>query len=99
MPQDARSPAAAVDCQLHLNRPSARLRSEYKIRKLAEILGANVDQVSSLVKMRPGLLVVPNNDMSYVEQRVSMLALKHGLSQSQVSAMVLQNPQLLFQRA
>ncbi|GIL71765.1 hypothetical protein Vretimale_805 [Volvox reticuliferus] len=72
---------------------------EYKIRKLAEILGTNVEQVSSLVKLRPGLLVVPNGDMSYYEQRVSMLAFKHGLSPPQVSAMILENPQLLFQRA
>ncbi|GLI63937.1 hypothetical protein VaNZ11_007078 [Volvox africanus] len=72
---------------------------EYKIRKLAEILGTNVEQVSLLVKLRPGLLVVPNGDMSYYEQRVSMLAFKHGLSPRQVSAMILENPQLLFQRA
>ncbi|GLC41168.1 hypothetical protein PLESTB_001530800 [Pleodorina starrii] len=69
---------------------------EYKIRKLAELLQTNVEQVEQVVKLRPGLLVVPNGDVaSFYEQRVSMLTFKHGISPRQI----LENPQLLFQRA
>ncbi|GFR42554.1 hypothetical protein Agub_g3433 [Astrephomene gubernaculifera] len=72
---------------------------EYKIRKLAEILETSTDKAASLVKLRPGLLVVPNGDMSFYEQRVSMLAFKHGVSPRQAAAMVLEDPSLLFHRA
>lgn len=84
------------DLSLMPSQLNEKLFAEYKIRKLAEILGTDVEQASSLVKLRPGLLVVPNGDMSFYEHRVSRLAFKHGLSPRQVSVMVLENPQLLF---
>ncbi|KXZ51645.1 hypothetical protein GPECTOR_11g10 [Gonium pectorale] len=103
----ARTPATGSptrDCRVsagykaRVASPDMEETKEYKIARLAEILGTSPEHVSGIVKLRPGLLVVPNGDMSFYEQRVFMLARRHGVDPRQAANWVLEQPDLLFQR-
>ncbi|PNH05181.1 hypothetical protein TSOC_008627 [Tetrabaena socialis] len=72
---------------------------EFKISKLAEILHSDAPTVSALVRIRPGLLVVPGGDMAFYERRVQMLALRNQVTPRVAAAMALADPSLLFTRA
>lgn len=97
VPVWGRSPRPCSSCQAYYNRARELDEvdtKEFKIRKMAEILGVSQEQVAKMVKMRPGLLVVPS--MEFYRSKMMKVSMTYQVPHPQAGQIIVNNPGLLF---